>query len=312
MMSERTQFFGASFIAQGQRRSGPCRDSGANGLGQLRRGGQRPSDRNGQRERLTRCAAYGGSGRIAQPAIKDEWSLADEGKDDLLGFCQVKSFDGSELPDAGEAGASATREWERRRENRERRVRGRHPRIGGLILRLSEPPQHETSWASGGAGEAQVAASLSRRCEGGAIFLHDRRIPGTRANIDHIALASSGVWVIDAKRYKKATVVIERPVFGQAKLKVGGRDKTKLVESLTRQVEVVKAVVADGDDAVDVHGALCFVEAELPTFRSLTVNGFVIGYPRTIARHIRRGKATADSEKLIAVAHRLDHHFPSA
>ena len=32
--------------------------------------------------------------------------------------------------------------------------------------------------------------------------MHDRRIRGTKANIDHIAIGPSGVWVIDAKRYK--------------------------------------------------------------------------------------------------------------
>lgn len=31
--------------------------------------------------------------------------------------------------------------------------------------------------------------------------LHDRRVPGTRANIDHIAVSSSGGSVIDAKKY---------------------------------------------------------------------------------------------------------------
>lgn len=29
--------------------------------------------------------------------------------------------------------------------------------------------------------------------------VHDRRIPGSRANIDHIAVAATGVWVIDTK-----------------------------------------------------------------------------------------------------------------
>ncbi len=52
-------------------------------------------------------------------------------------------------------------------------------------------------------------------------MLHDRRIPGSRANIDHIAIATSGVWVIDAKRYK-GKVQVSRPLFGQPKLTIAG------------------------------------------------------------------------------------------
>jgi len=37
-------------------------------------------------------------------------------------------------------------------------------------------------------------------------ILHDRRIPGSRANIDHIVVAPSGVWIIDAKRYSDQLV----------------------------------------------------------------------------------------------------------
>jgi hypothetical protein len=34
------------------------------------------------------------------------------------------------------------------------------------------------------------------------LVLHDRAIPGTRSNIDHIAVVPSGVWVIDTKQYR--------------------------------------------------------------------------------------------------------------
>jgi len=45
------------------------------------------------------------------------------------------------------------------------------------------------------------AASLDRLAGEGLYFLHDRRIPPTRANIDHIVIAPTGVYVIDAKNY---------------------------------------------------------------------------------------------------------------
>ena len=101
----------------------------------------------------------------------------------------------------GKAGASARREHERRKTKREGGVRERHPRIGGVILALRGAPQHESRWAHGAGGEELVAQALAKRCPDIAV-LHDRRIPGSRANIDHIAVAPTGVWVIDTKRYK--------------------------------------------------------------------------------------------------------------
>jgi len=68
----------------------------------------------------------------------------------------------SEL-DRGQAGASAAREYERRKRNREARTRKAHPRIGGLLLALRGTPQHETAFHSGELGEQAVAASLEQR-----------------------------------------------------------------------------------------------------------------------------------------------------
>ena len=66
---------------------------------------------------------------------------------------------------------------------------------------MQDAPQHERSWARGAGGEELVARALAKHCPDVAV-LHDRRIPGSRANIDHIAVAATGVWVIDTKRYK--------------------------------------------------------------------------------------------------------------
>src|SRR6185295_94323 len=98
--------------------------------------------------------------------------------------------------DPGIAGASGKREYERRRAKREAQTRDRHPRIGGLLLKLQNAPEHEQAWARGAAGEEELAASLARRCPE-AIVLHDRRMPVSRANIDHLAIVPSGVYVID-------------------------------------------------------------------------------------------------------------------
>jgi hypothetical protein len=144
--------------------------------------------------------------------------------------------------DLGTAGASARREHERRKDNREKRVRTKHPHIGGALLALKDEPTHETVWARGARGEERVAKVLAKHLSDDVVVLHDRRIPGSRANIDHIAVAPSGVWVIDSKRYK-GKVAVTKPLFGEARLTIGGRNRTKLVEGLAKQVALVEVVM---------------------------------------------------------------------
>lgn len=74
-------------------------------------------------------------------------------------------------------------------------------------------------------GEQRVAALLAKCPHPTVLMLHDRRIPRSRANIDHIAIATSGVRVIDVKRYK-GKVQISRPLLGQPKLTIARQDKT--------------------------------------------------------------------------------------
>ena len=106
--------------------------------------------------------------------------------------------------------------------------------------------------------------ALAKRCPDIPV-LHDRRIPGSRANIDHIAVAPTGVWVIDAKRYK-GKLQVAKPLFGKPTLQVAGRDKTKLVDGLAKQVELVTAAVAALGFDMPIHGCLCFVDTEMPMF----------------------------------------------
>jgi hypothetical protein len=212
--------------------------------------------------------------------------------------------------DFGTAGASARREHERRRANREKRVREKHPRIGGALLALSDDPTHEAAWARGARGEEHVAKLLAKYLNNGVIVLHDRRIPGSRANIDHIALAPSGVWAIDSKRYK-GKVAVSKPLFGNAKLTIGGRDKTKLVEGLAKQVALVEAVMPEVAPGVPVRGAMCFVDADLPLVGNLSFNGYPLLYPKRLAKRIN-GDGPLSSKRVREVAAALAQRFPPA
>jgi hypothetical protein len=92
-----------------------------------------------------------------------------------------------------------------------------------------------------------------------------------------------GIWVIDAKRYKgRSTLRIEGGILRPRteKLLVGRRDRTELVDSLLRQVNLVQEVSGE----VPVIGALCFVEAEWPLIGgAFTSRGVHILWPKRLA-----------------------------
>jgi hypothetical protein len=204
---------------------------------------------------------------------------------------------------------SAGREHARRKANRERAVRERHPRIGGAVLALTDAPQSERAWLTGQDGEEHVGASLQARVSGHVVLLHDRRIPGSRANIDHIAVAPSGIWVIDTKRYT-GRVRVRAPLFGHPKLLIAGRDRSNLADGLAKQVDVVQDARGDSTQ-VPVYGAFCFVEADLPMLSKLTFRGFPLLYPRQLARRLNDPGPVP--EALVGrLARSLADRFPAA
>jgi hypothetical protein len=218
--------------------------------------------------------------------------------------------------DLGSAGAGARREYERRRAKREDEVRERHPRVGNLMLKLQDSPNHEKAWLTGAEGEEALAASLARRCPE-VIVLHDRRMPGSRANVDHLAVAPSGVYVIDAKRYK-GKIEVRRPLFGQEKLIIRGRDQTKLAEGLERQETAVRhALMGVGQD-VPVHACLCFINPEgqaggsgIPLMRTLRIKGYPLYYPRRLAKRLNQTGELAP-DRIRQIAESLATAFPAA
>ena len=105
----------------------------------------------------------------------------------------------------------------------------------------------------------------------GLQVLHDRRVPGTRGNIDHIVIAPAGVFVVDAKAYEGLIEIRNYGPFWRPdpRLTVGRRDKSKLAVDMAWQVDAVKAALdaAGIDPPPPVTPVLCFVDGRWPWFR---------------------------------------------
>jgi hypothetical protein len=216
--------------------------------------------------------------------------------------------------DRGSAGGSARLEFQKRHAQRESQIRERHKRLGRMILALSSDPQSTTAWAAGARGEETVGRFLETlRAEGMAV-LHDRRIPGSKANIDHIVISSAGVFVVDPKNYRGK--VEQRDVGGlfrtDLRLYVGGRDRTKLVTGMDRQVAAVRAALAKDEKwrDVPVTPVLLFISAEnwsLLNFRPLRFGEVYVLWGKALGKLLRTEEkipreGVVDLERLLALA----------
>ncbi len=151
------------------------------------------------------------------------------------------------------------------------------------------------------------------RAEGFAV-LHDRRIPGTRANIDHIVVSPAGVFVIDAKNYNGR--VEQRDVGGWLKadlrLYVGGRDRTKLIAGMSGQLEAVSGALVASEEwrHVPVTPTICFMAPEnwsLLDRRPLHFGAVYVLCGKALGKLIRAdgllaGNQIAEIERTLALA----------
>lgn len=226
--------------------------------------------------------------------------------------------------DHGTAGGSAMREYERRKARDTVKIETQKGNVkavfgDGVIgkvaafLAVDDSSRRSTSvWKRGAVGEEKVAARLDALAEVGVWTLHDRRMPGTRANIDHMVVTPWGVWVIDAKRYlnKRPTYELYGGLFSprREELRVGGHKADKLVDGVLWQVERVEAAL---EATAPVTGLLCFVEADWPLIGgSFTVRGVRVCWPARLAKTLLKTEAPAlDVE---AVGRRLAAKFPPA
>lgn len=174
-------------------------------------------------------------------------------------------------------------------------------------------PQTE-AWTTGAKGERAVAARLDRLVPGGVSVVHDRRIPGRRANIDHIVVGPGGIFVIDTK------VVNGKPMSrrvgpiwnrGSLRLFVGSRDQTRFVEGMARQVAAVGRALNGVTElsGLPIRAMVVLVGARWPLFsKPLLIEGVWVGSPRELAKEVSKPGAvsTATAARLAEViANRL-------
>lgn len=213
----------------------------------------------------------------------------------------------------GNAGSSALQRSERMRANREQRIRERHgDLLGGFFLWMNPTSRSAQAWAAGAAGERKLAEALST--VPGVQALHDRRVPRTRGNIDHIVVGPAGVFVVDAKNYRGLIQILDRGGMFSTdhRLYVGRRDCSRLADQMGWQVQAVeRALSAAGVGGTSVTPVLCFVDGQWPlsrppeSFKGVRLEGL-----RSI-KQLVAGRKTLDSAAVDRVTRSLLTAFPA-
>jgi hypothetical protein len=232
--------------------------------------------------------------------------------------CVACADDPTRMAHAGRAGGSAADQARRLRAKQQHRKAESieaHPIVARLAHVIDPAPDAGRSWAKGAIGEQTLGRALDVLSTAGVLVLHDRRLPGSKANIDHMAVTRNGVWVIDAKRYRGRVQMVDKGGWLRAdhRLYVAGRDRSILLAGVHKQVVHVElALFPAFGPSLSVHGALCFVDGERGLFsKPFDLDGVFVTWEKELGdRLVQPGPVTADMRVLIH--RRLAEAFPPA
>jgi hypothetical protein len=227
--------------------------------------------------------------------------------------CPDRAGDSEPPPlDVGTAGGSAQREHDRRAAQRDERVKERFGRrFGGLLLAVVEEPQSTRAWAKGARGEQKLAEAIAGLPA--VVALHDRRVPGTRGNIDHLVVAPAGLFVVDAKHYDGRLRIRDKGGLFHTdnRLYIGRRDCSHLADNMAWQVKAVETLLASVKVQMPVAPVLCFIDVDWPLlFAPDSFRGVRLEDPKSLRKLITVTPAL-DAAAIDKLARILAAGFPA-
>ncbi len=147
---------------------------------------------------------------------------------------------------------------------------------GAGAMAVLWPRSDPGRWARGAAGEMVTAAILEKLPRTRWVVLHDLALPGSGANVDHLVIGPTGVWVVDTKAYRARVVARRRQI-----LVAGAPMRTSAVCWEAQIVSGVLGVGARPVIAVHAKG--------LPR-RGRRVEGVRVLPATQLVRRLRRGQ----------------------
>jgi hypothetical protein len=172
--------------------------------------------------------------------------------------------------------------------------------VAAVVAVAARPDRDPGRWLRGAAGEEATAALLEGLPRRRWVLYHDRSVPGSAANLDHVAIGPTGVWMIDTKTFR-------------APLRAGWRSVRAGDHPVdTGPAAWEAAIVADRLDT-EVTAVLAVHGEGLPR-RGRRVGGVAVlpaaAVPDRLRR--RRGSARLSRREVSTLAEAFDRAFPPA
>lgn len=204
--------------------------------------------------------------------------------------------------DPGTAGRSARRHGARLRPQ----VPTTAAPLGDLLGPVTPPPTPAaTRWDQGAAGEELTARLLAPLTSLGWVVLHDRRIPGSPANLDHLLVGARTVWIVDTKAWRGRIKLL-----GDGRLWYGRTPLDQILATMRWQAQIVGEHLGQRlDQPVTIRPVLCLHGVRLPT-DPLAFGGVTLVTGARLLRLLAAGQPANRCEDAQQVAARVAEVFP--
>lgn len=157
-------------------------------------------------------------------------------------------------------------------------------------------PHSITAWRTGSVGEERTAVWLAPLRREGFVVIHDRKIPASRANIDHVVIGPPGVFVIETKN------IAGRLEIDDDDIRIAGR-RVAAVDEVLREAQATYRALATylQPRGLGVVAVVCVHRADLPWFRR-EVRKVRIVTGRGLVGLLRQSRAILSDEDITALA----------
>ncbi|MBB2909799.1 hypothetical protein FHS43_001045 [Streptosporangium becharense] len=163
------------------------------------------------------------------------------------------------------------------------------------------------TWRKGAQGERRTARMLRPLRRRGYTVLHDRALPSSRANVDHLVIGSTGVFVVDTKNWRKDRRVTRRGRY----VHIGGTWGDKAVRSVRYESRRVAEVLGRATGRpVDVTPLLAIHGPNVPLLRVIRVEGVPLLRASQVRGWITRGTGRLSAEEVARLSEAAERLFP--
>lgn len=166
------------------------------------------------------------------------------------------------------------------------------------------------TWRKGAAGERRTARMLRPLARRGYTVLHDRALPYGRANVDHLVIGPTGIFVVDTKNWDKRKRVTRRGRRGQY-VRVGRTSGDKVVGSVIYEAERVSETLARTlRRPVEVVPVVAIHGASVPILRVMRVSGVPLLRASQVPAWISRQGGRLSAAEVTALSTTAERLFP--